>query len=376
MADGKIDFSNKNMVCSIIGLGLIGGSIAKAIHKFHPDITIHAYNRSPQNTGLAMEENVIQYIMKDVTDGISESDCIFLCSPVGINVSNLVQMKPHLKKGCIITDVGSVKGDIHKEIIKLGLTEYFIGGHPMAGSEKTGYQFSSAELLENAYYILTPGENISKEKYDFFFDFIASLHALPIASDYRKHDHATAAISHVPHLIAATLVELVEQNDSEDHFMKMIAAGGFKDITRIASSSPTMWEHICRSNCDEINALLSKYIEQLESIHTSIENNDFDAIYKLFEVAGAYRNSINDHTSGPIHVSHKLYLDLPDKAGAIATVATILAKHQINIKNIGITHNREHVNGVLYIEFYDEKSMKTAIPILSGNEYQYTIYIN
>lgn len=366
--------AEKHLTCTIIGLGLIGGSIAKAIKKYHPDTDIRGYNRSPENIRLALEDKVIDYAMQDVTDHIDESDYIFLCSPVGINIANIRKMLPYLPKDCILTDVGSVKGDIHQEIEHLGLSDRFIGGHPMAGSEKTGYAHSSDRLLENAYYILTPGSLLPENRYEEFFQFIESLHALPIRSDDKKHDYATAAISHVPHLIAAALVKLVEENDSPDQFMKLIAAGGFKDITRIASSSPTMWEHICRSNQEQILILLKKYIDQLEGISKDIQGKDFQKIYDLFETAGAYRNSLNDKASGPIQKTFQLYLDVPDEAGAIARVATLLADHNISIKNIGITHNREHSEGVLYIIFYDEISLQAAIPVLKSDQNHYTIY--
>lgn len=366
--------AQKHLVCTIIGLGLIGGSIAKAIRKYHPDADIRGYNRSPENIRLALEDRVIDYAMQDVTDRIGESDYIFLCSPVGINIENIKKILPHLSKDCILTDVGSVKGDIHKEIERLNLTDRFIGGHPMAGSEKTGYTNSSERLLENAYYILTPGKHIPEKRYEEFFRFIQSLHALPVRADDQKHDYATAAVSHVPHLIAATLVKLVEENDSSDQFMKLIAAGGFKDITRVASSSPTMWEHICRSNRENILILLKKYIHQLETLSNDLENQDFQKIYELFETAGAYRNSLSDKASGPIQKTFQLYLDVPDEAGAIARVASLLAEHEISIKNIGITHNREHTEGVLYIVFYDENSLNTAIPVLTNGQNHYTVY--
>lgn len=366
--------ARKHLTCTIIGLGLIGGSIAKAIRKYHPDADIRGYNRSPENLRLALEDQVIDYAMNDVADHIEESDYIFLCSPVGINIANMKKMLPHLPEDCIITDVGSVKGDIHKEVERLGLSDRFIGGHPMAGSEKTGYAHSSDRLLENAYYILTPGILLPEKRYEEFFQFIESLHALPIQSDYEKHDYATAAISHVPHLIAAALVKLVEENDSPDQFMKLIAAGGFKDITRIASSSPTMWEHICRSNQEQILILLEKYINQLENLAKDIRTRDFQKIYDLFETAGAYRNSLSDKASGPIQKTYQLSLDVPDEAGSIARVATILAEHDISIKNIGITHNREHSEGVLYIVFYDEVSMQAAVPVLTNEQNHYTIY--
>ena len=144
--------------------------------------------------------------------------------------------------------MGSVKTSIHEEVITLGMEENFIGGHPMAGSEKSGFASSRAHLIENAYYILTPSEKVSEDKIERYRKFIESLKAIPVILDYREHDSITGTISHLPHIIAATLVNYVKDHDTADELMKALAAGGFKDITRIASSSPVMWQQICLKN--------------------------------------------------------------------------------------------------------------------------------
>ena len=208
----------------------------------------------------------------------------------------------------------------------------------------------------------------------FLSDILSTLHALVIRTDCQKHDYSAAAISHVPHLIAAALVKLVMEHDSKDSFMKTIAAGGFKDITRIASSSPTMWQHICESNTENISLLLTDYILMLQDIQSALNNNTFSDIYDLFAQSGNYRNSINDRTKGSILKDFHLYLDIRDETGAIAKIATLLADHKINIKNIGITHNRELGEGVLYIAFYDEIALQDSIPLLKKEGY--TLFLN
>ena len=137
----------------------------------------------------------------------------------------------------------------------------FIGGHPMAGSEKSGFMNSKAHLIENAYYILTPSAKVAEEKVDAYKDFVSSLKALPVILDYHEHDHITGTISHLPHIIASTLVNFVHDTDSKEGMMKALAAGGFKDITRIASSSPVMWQQICLKNSENISQILGEYIE-------------------------------------------------------------------------------------------------------------------
>lgn len=228
-----------------IGLGLIGGSIAKAIRQYYPETAIVAFDKNKETLALATAESVADVACTSIDDNFQHCDYIFLCAPVAFNTAYLKQLQRFIHPDLVITDVGSVKTSIHEEIIALGMEEYFIGGHPMAGSKKTGLVNAKAMLIENAYYIITPTAKIAQEKVNTYFTFIESLRALPIILDYGQHDYITGTISHLPHIIAATLVNFVKDTDTGNELMKQLAAGGFKDITRIASSSPTMWQHIC-----------------------------------------------------------------------------------------------------------------------------------
>ena len=355
-----------------IGLGLIGGSIARALKKYYPDVQILAHTRSRHTTEYALEHGIIDEICDTVDERYCKCDYIFLCAPVECNASYLGLLKPYLKKGCILTDVGSTKTNIHKKVEELGLEEYFIGGHPMAGSEKTGIENAKALLLENAYYVLTPAAKVTGEMVERYRDLVASLKAIPLILTYEKHDYVTAAISHLPHIIASSLVNLVKDCDYEDGTMKKVAAGGFKDITRIASSSPEMWEQICMTNSENILKVLNDYIRNLEDIRGALEQKNGSAIHTLFRESRDYRNSFSDLSAGPIKKSHRLYCDLVDEAGGIAILSTILASRGITIKNIGIVHNREFEDAVLMVEFYDAESKVCAVEEL--RRYRYTIY--
>lgn len=242
----------------------------------------------------------------------------------------------------------------------------------MAGSEKTGYQAATAYLLENAYYILTPTAKTDTTVLHAFRDYIASLGSVPMIMDAKTHDHATASISHLPHIIAASLVNLIRETDDENETMKTIAAGGFKDITRIASSSPVMWQHICASNREQILTLIDRYTEELNTMRSLIAERKEMEIYEFFSHAKDYRDSITITSSGPLRKVFECYCDLIDEAGGIATIATILASNNISIKNIGIIHNREFENGVLRIELYEEEALNCAIALL--RKYHYTVY--
>lgn len=193
--------------------------------------------------------------------------------------------------------------------------------------------------------------------------------AIPIRISYEEHDKVVAAISHLPHLIAASLVNLVKHNDSKEEYMKTLAAGGFKDITRIASSSPEMWEQICMTNTKNISIMLDKYIHDLKDIKSSLDNKRGSDINALITESRDYRDNIEEHNNSIIPRSYRIYCNIIDESGAIATIATILATSGVSIKNIGIVHNREFEDGVLKISFYDQDSADRAVEMLERHKY-------
>ncbi len=355
-----------------IGLGLIGGSIARALRENIPEVFITAYDVNTGTLSAALQDGVINVAAEQIDGHFSDCDYLFLCAPVQKNDANLEAVKKILSPDCILTDVGSVKTDIHRHIAEAGLEGQFIGGHPMAGSERFGYVNSKAKLLENAYYILTPTEVTASERLAAYRSLVETMGAIPLVLDYRQHDYVTAGISHLPHVIAASLVNLVRDADNEDGIMKLVAAGGFKDITRIASSSAAMWQQICLTNTENISRLLGSYIDSLSRIREQIDTRQGDALYQLFDSARIYRDSFINASSGPIKRVYSFNVDIDDRPGMLAQVATTLAFNQINIKNIGIVHNREFEEGVLRIEFYDEASQEAAKRLLSTP--QFTIH--
>lgn len=352
-----------------IGLGLIGGSIAKTIRKFHPDYHILAYAKHKETLAAALNCNAIDAVLEEKDERYRTCDYIFLCAPVEYNIEYLKYLKDMISDDCIITDAGSVKGPIHKAVEELGMEHCFIGGHPMAGSERSGFEHSSDHLLENAYYILTPGGEVSLDKLTEFSELIDSLGSIPMVLTAEEHDFITAGVSHLPHIIASSLVNLVSELDNDAEYMKTIAAGGFRDITRIASSSPVMWEQICVENHTNISTVLDEYIRMLIKIRCSIDNQDAENLYDMFARSRDYRDSIDASSSGLINKTYVLYIDIVDEAGGIATIATILAMEGISIKNIGIIHNREFEQGVLKIEFYEENAMQKGAALLKKRNY-------
>lgn len=357
------------LTCGFIGLGLIGGSIARALKNSVPGIRIVAYDLNSQSLKLAREQHIADVAADRIDHRFSCCDYIFLCAPVQKNDANLAAVKEIMSPDCLLTDVGSVKAAIHAAVRDAGLEHCFIGGHPMAGSERTGFANSKASLLENIYYILTPTDKVSPEKLGNYRSLVAGMGAIPLVMDCRRHDYVTAAVSHLPHVIASSLVNLVHDSDSGEGLMKMVAAGGFKDITRIASSSTVMWQQICLTNTENISRLLGDYINALTDIRETLDNKDKEGLYDFFERARMYRDSFISASSGPIKRSFSANVDIADKAGALARIATLLSERNISIKNIGITHNRETEDGVLQLEFYEEAALQEAVTLLESEGY-------
>ena len=359
------------ITCGFVGLGLIGGSIARALKANRKDIVIIACDPNEETLKLATEQKIADGAYPAPCDAFTACDYIFLCAPVSHNDENLLKILSYRKKDCILTDVGSVKTPINSLIHSLGLTDCFIGGHPMAGSERIGFANSKAGLLENAYYILAPAPQVPAAKIAEFQGLVTSMGAIPLQVESQKHDYVTAAVSHLPHIVAAALVHLVQDHDDAQGLMKSIAAGGFKDITRIASSSPVMWEQICMTNTENIKVLLRRYIQSLETIYEELDRRDGSSIHRLFEESGAYRNTFSSHSRGPVAPDYSFTVDIVDEPGSISTLAVLLASKGINIKNIGINHSREEGEGALRISFYNQDSETRAYELLK--KYNYTL---
>ena len=361
--------------CTIgfIGFGLIGGSIARGLKRSDPSFRILAYMRTRSKLEQARRDRVVDVILDGIDEQLRECDVILLCTPVEYIREYLQKVRPFLKEGAVISDVGSTKAAIHETVRELGMEECFVGGHPMAGSEKTGYEYSTDHLLENAYYIVTPTKKTPTELTDRIIGIAGHLGSIPLLMDPRDHDRNVAAISHLPHLIAAALVNLVHDEDDSGQHMKSMAAGGFKDITRIASSSPVMWEQICMTNRAPILEMLDLYMNSLASIRKNLENGTEGAMFDLFTKSRDYRNSFASTRRGSHAPSYSFFVDVKDEPGAIAIISSILAASAINIRNIGINNARDMDEYALRISFYDKKSMDHAIERLEDFNFRLSV---
>lgn len=353
----------------IIGLGFLGGSLAKSLIKTDKVNKIIAYDKNVESLILAKKEKVITDYTEIIDKSFYECDIIFICTPVKTIPSIAEKLDNIVNKNCILTDIGSTK----KTIIEKAktLNREFIGGHPMVGSERAGYQTSKDFLFENSYYIITKSKKSTERALNLLQELVLSINAIPILIDENEHDFITATISHVPHVIASSLVSLVKQLDNENEIMKNLAAGGFKDITRIASADPVMWENICTENKDEILKVLSIFKKIINEFENNITNSE--KIYNFFESSKKYRDSfINRKING--NTLPELNIRIKDENGAIAKIATVLDKNNIGIRNLEIMNNRENNFGTLKVIFSNYEQMEEGYNILSNIGYEVKIF--
>ncbi|MFC5714232.1 prephenate dehydrogenase [Thalassorhabdus alkalitolerans] len=357
-------------VC-VVGLGLIGGSIALAIQREH-DAFIIGVEVDENQLKLAESLKIIDQGTRSLAEGVCEADLIIFATPVTKTEELVESLKDEkLKPGVIITDVGSTKKKIFEK--SQGFQKHditFIGGHPMAGSHKTGVQAAKAHLFENAYYILTPAKDTPLKKVIQLQNWLKGTKAKFIEMTPDQHDKLVGVVSHFPHIVAAGLVHQVASMKEEEDMVETLAAGGFRDITRIASASPVMWRDILLHNKEPLLDLLEKWQVEMDKIHTFIKQGDKEEIYRFFERAKLFRDGLPSRKKGAIPSFYDLYVDVPDHPGVISDVTGLLATEGISITNIRIIETREDIMGVLRLTFRSDEDRERGKKCLQRELYE------
>jgi prephenate dehydrogenase len=354
----------------LIGVGLIGGSIALSIKKEH-EAVIQGYDLFEKNCQTALNLGVIDKISTDLEQDALKADLILIATPVEetLKVMELLNtIKPTIQ--ALVMDVGSTKNTIMKKAEKLGENGIsFIGGHPMAGSHKTGVDSAKAHLFENAYYMLTPVSNIAESKLNEAKEWLKGTKAKLLVVKPEEHDFLTGIVSHFPHLIAASLVRIAQNHTIENPLVQQLAAGGFRDITRIASSSPKMWSDIVSQNKQHLLSLLHEWKVEMDTVIGYVENGDKKVLYDYFNGAKEFRDELPVRSKGAIHPFSDLYVDLLDTVGALSKITNILAEAKVSIINLSILEVREGLNGVLRISFQNDDDRDRAQYLLQQDDY-------
>lgn len=275
----------------IIGVGLIGGSFARAVRQAGLVKHIIGCGRDRDNLNTAVDLGIIDEYSQNIQEAVKEADIIFIATPVGSVQSILTQLKDAIKSDAIITDAGSTKSsviDAFKTVFGY-IPTHFVPGHPIAGTENSGASASFSTLYKDHRVILTPLKETNPEAIKIITKLWQSAGAEVVLMDAKHHDMVLAATSHLPHLLAFSLVNTLTTLDEKQEIFEN-AAGGFKDFTRIASSDPAMWQDICLANKDALLAHLDHFSNDLEQLRSALENNDGDSLHKVFTRAKQSRD--------------------------------------------------------------------------------------
>jgi prephenate dehydrogenase len=276
---------------TLVGVGLLGGSLGQAIRRHGLARRVVGYVRRASSVAECERLGAVDRAERDLKDAIREADLIVLCTPIAQMRELATEMLPVLKRGALITDVGSVKGVLVHELEPLFTSAgaCFIGSHPMAGAEKMGVGAAFPELFEKAICIITPTPQSPPELVRKLEEFWSGVGALPIRLTAETHDDLVSRSSHLPHVVAAELANYV-LSPVHPKEQGMLCANGFRDTTRIASGSPEMWRDICLANRRNLARVLGVFIEDLQEFQLALENEDRKAIAEFFEKAKQRRD--------------------------------------------------------------------------------------
>jgi len=279
---------------AIVGLGLLGGSWGLALKRTGFAGRIVGYARRAETREQALGEGAVDEGFADVTEAVHGADLVILATPVAVILDYLPRLQPYMSPQALITDVGSTK----RRICERGAELYaqrplFLGGHPMAGKERSGLENADARLFENARYVLTPAkpEHLDDHRVQAFRALVAAVGARPLTIDPATHDLAVAYLSHLPQLLSSGLASLIEEKHAAEDLSLEVAASGFRDVTRLADSPYSVWRDICLTNTENIQMALDALIQKLEFIKDHLGDRELE---HMFLAAHHLRNKLRE----------------------------------------------------------------------------------
>jgi prephenate dehydrogenase len=347
---------------AIIGLGVIGGSLGmglRSLGKYH----VVGIDRDEQALQAAREAGAIDEGTLDCHRGVAGVEVVILAVPVAGIMEIAGQIRESVPHDAVVTDVGSTKVRLVEALQEL-YGGRFVGGHPMAGSENAGIRGAHRYMFENAIYVLTPTERTASRALSAIEQLVREIGANPVCLSPGEHDRIVAAVSHQPFLLAVALANLVSLMEAEHPAALLLAAGGFRDLTRIASGDPSMWMDIFTSNREFILQAGRRFRALLEEMEACLERDDRASLMDWLDRARQVRQRIPLSIKGFLPAAFEVLATVPDKPGAIAGIAGALGDGGINIVDIEILRVREGDGGTLKLAFRTEEDAEAALNTL------------
>ncbi len=355
---------------ALIGTGLIGGSIGLALRENKLVAQVTCYDRDPEAAAEAVACGAADACAESASVAVKGADLIILAVPVLSTIDILKEIIPALEEGVLITDVGSTKGSIMAAVEQLlPPSAAYIGGHPMAGSEEAGIKGADPGLLENAIYVLTPSPQTSPAVVEKLSAMLERTGAQPLILDPLSHDRVVALVSHLPHITAAALVQSVA-GAGDLELIRTLAAGGFRDSTRIALGNPEVWRDICISNRWALKSALKSFRASLDMLEQYLTEPNADAVQEYLLQARDYRSTIPHRGRGILPELFDIIVLVRDTPGVIGKLTCLLGNEGVNIDAIEILHVRELAGGSIRLGFRNREQQQKAMNLLNSNGYR------
>ena len=349
---------------TVIGLGLIGGSLCRAIRRFIPEKRLRGVDFQPV-LDKALASNLVDeiFLTEQLALACSNAEMILIATPISKALSIMPVIAEAIDKETIVSDVCSIKVPLMEKAQQVFHPQrgIFIGGHPMAGSEKQGLEHADQFLFQNALYVLTPLADTPECAVSTVASTVQQLGAHVVLLDEETHDQIAAAVSHLPQILAVALMQYVAQKNSENPLYLRMAAGGFRDMTRIASGRFGVWEDICEGNSRKIIEEMDAFGVVLRKLRGAVASGGLQG---PFEHAARTRLAIPADSKGFLTPHFDLSVEVEDKPGVIAAISSSLADAVINIKDIEVLKVRENEGGTLRLSFSSETDRQRSYHLL------------
>lgn len=364
----RAESSNPYSTIAIVGVGLMGGSLGLALRRAGFAGRILGVSR-PETLAEARRLGAIDegYPHENLLEAASQADLIVLASPISTIVENLKKLgspAANLRPGVVVTDVGSTKRAILEAAAGLPGGARFVGGHPLCGSEQRGVSAADPFLYQNAYYVLTPAPGVQEDEVARLGQLVALTGARVVVLSAADHDRIAATISHLPQLLAVSLVKFLDDLGANREHGVHLAAGGFRDMTRIASSSFKVWRDIVQTNRDVLDGVLQRF---LSSTRDRLKGLESEQLERLFDDAGRTRTEIPKDSKGFLSRLWDVLVVVEDKPGMILKIAKPLSDRGINIQDIEVLKVREGEAGTLRLAFATQLLAEEAIKTLRAD---------
>jgi prephenate dehydrogenase len=351
---------------AILGTGLIGGSVALGLRGLHPHVDIVGFDSAPGVAERGLARGALTAAARSLEDAVAGAEVVVIATPAGAIPEICSAISGHLRTGAVVTDVASAKTTV-VEAAEGILGGAFVGGHPMAGSERHGIEAAHPDLFDDAWWILTPTGGTSTAAYSRIAALASGLGAKPVALDPAAHDALVARLSHIPQLTASALVDVAVSAGDREALLGL-AAGGFRDVTRIAASDPKMWVSILRSNRAAVMEALEGFEKRLDSLAEMIGDQRWD---ELEAWLGAARRARIEMFVRPDLSGEPVLLTMPvlDRPGVLAEVTTAAGRIGANIEDLRIVHSTEGGRGRLELVIAGRGAADALAEVLGGLGY-------